>query len=100
MAASHVKKCIITVYNLTQAQGWFFMFLLLCHKMARNPQGTFWNAKEELAFEIELYQILQLLQWFDVVFPLIGFTRTVAINALLQTTARSIFGFITLPMHH
>ena len=58
MAASHVKKCIITIYNLSQAQGWLVMFLLLCLKVTRNPQGAFWRAKEELAFEIELYQIL------------------------------------------
>lgn len=55
MAASHVKKCIITVFNLTQAQGWFCMFMLICIKIANNPHGTLWNAKEELAFEIELY---------------------------------------------
>ena len=100
MAASHVKKCIITVYNLTQAQGWLVMFVLLLFKISRNPQGALWNAKEELQFEIEMYQILQILQWFDVIFPLIGFTRTVALNAFLQTAARSIFGFISLPMHH
>ena len=58
MAASHVKKCIITIYNLTQAQGWFIMLLLLCLKISKNPYRAFWHAKEELAFEIEMYQIL------------------------------------------
>ena len=58
MAASHVKKCIITIYNLTQAQGWLVMFLLLCLKISKNPHRAFWHAKEELAFEIEMYQIL------------------------------------------
>ena len=58
MAASHVKKCIITIYNLTQAQGWLVMFLLLCLKISKNPHRAFWHAKEELSFEIEMYQIL------------------------------------------
>ena len=73
---------------------------MLIFKTANNPHGALWDSKTVLKEEIELYQVLQALQWFDVIFPLLGFTRSVVINAFLQTLARSIFGFITLPMHH
>ena len=100
MAVSHMRKCVLTVYNLSQAQGWFIILCMILDKMWRDPYNTLWNAKEILATEIMIYQALQAMQWLDVVFPLIGFTRTVVINAFLQTTARSIFGFISLPMHY
>ena len=100
MAIAHVKKCSLAIYNLTQAQGWLVLFVMLVLKTIRNPHAALWDAQNELTFEIELYQVLQLMQWWDVIFPLIGFTRTVALNAFLQTAARSIFGFISLPMHH
>ena len=35
----------------------------------------------------------------DFIFPIFGLTRTGILNSFLQTTARSIFGFITLPIH-
>ena len=35
----------------------------------------------------------------DFIFPIFGLTRTGILNSFLQTTARSIFGLITLPIH-
>ena len=83
MAVSHVRKCSLVIYNLTLTQGWIYLLIMLMLKTWNSPYEAFWNARKTLKTEIEVYQILQALQWFDVVFPLLGFTRTVALNAFL-----------------
>ena len=55
MAVNHVKKCILAVYNMSQSQGWFVLFLMLCYKTWQNPWRTFIESKQELQAEIELY---------------------------------------------
>ena len=39
------------------------------------------------------------MQVTDVLFPILGLTRTGIVNSFLQTAARAIFGFISLPLH-
>ena len=58
MALSHVKKCSLTIYNLTQAQGWFALLIMILMKILNNPYDTFWNARTELKNEIQIYQVL------------------------------------------
>ena len=99
MAISHVKKCTLTIYNLCQTQGWLILFIMLVIQIKNDPYKAFYEARETLQTEIFIYQVLQGAQLLDVIFPMIGFTRGSVVNAFLQTGARSIFGFISLPMH-
>ena len=58
MALKHVKTCSLTIYNLSQAQGWIILFFMLLYKTINNPYAALYDAQKELKTEIELYQIL------------------------------------------
>ena len=49
MAFKHVKTCSLTIYNLTQAQGWIVLFFMLLYKTIKDPYAALFNAQVELA---------------------------------------------------